>query len=253
MVHRVLGSTELTVSPIAFGAFKIGRNQGIKYPSDYPLPDQREVEVLLNGILDMGINLIDTAPAYGTSEQRIGKAVGQRRGEYILATKIGERFSNGQSTYDFSAPGLTESLEQSLRHLKTDAVDLLHIHSDGRDQAILSQTDAVEAILNLKAQGKTRFVGFSGKTIEGAVDALPWADTLMLEYNPDHRQMSDVIQQAAEQGVGVLVKKPLGSGHLEPQNAIEQALLLNGVSTLVVGSLSLDHLRQNLGWAMMAD
>ena len=73
MQLRPLGSTGLFVTPLGFGAFKIGRNEQVKYPQPYDLPDDATVERLLNGVLDAGIHLIDTAPAYGLSEERIGK------------------------------------------------------------------------------------------------------------------------------------------------------------------------------------
>src|SRR5690348_3747969 len=97
MVRRTLGKTGLSVSPIAFGAFKIGRNEKIKYAQGYPLPTEEETARLLNGLLDLGINLIDTAPAYGLSEERIGRHISRRRGEFILSTKFGETFENGKS------------------------------------------------------------------------------------------------------------------------------------------------------------
>ena len=86
MVYRSLGNTGLSVSPIGFGAFKIGRNVRTKYEQNYDLPSDKEVERLLNGLLDLGINYIDTAPAYGTSELRIGKAITHRRDDYVLST-----------------------------------------------------------------------------------------------------------------------------------------------------------------------
>src|SRR5687768_4809484 len=101
MQHRILGKTGRLVSPIGFGAFKIGRNQGIKYPSGYALPDDVAVERLLNGVLDLGINLIDTAPAYGISEQRIGQFLSHRRNEFTLSTKVGETFEDGHSRYEY--------------------------------------------------------------------------------------------------------------------------------------------------------
>src|SRR5204863_4838245 len=132
MVRRALGWTNLSVSPISFGAFKIGRNEKIKYAQAYPLPSEEEAGRLLNGVLDLGINLIDTAPAYGLSEQRIGRHISSRRREFILSTKVGETFENGKSTYDFSAKAIANSFERSLTRLKTASVDFLFIHSDGR-------------------------------------------------------------------------------------------------------------------------
>src|SRR5207244_10288648 len=75
MVLRALGKTGLKVTPISFGAFKIGSNEKTKYEQNYPLPSEEETSRLLNGVLDLGINLIDTAPAYGLSEQRIGRHI----------------------------------------------------------------------------------------------------------------------------------------------------------------------------------
>jgi len=89
MVPQPLGKTGILVTPIGYGAFKIGRNEGIKYPQGYALPSEAEVGRLLNGVLDLGVNLIDTAPAYGLSEHRIGQAIGHRRREYVLSTKVG--------------------------------------------------------------------------------------------------------------------------------------------------------------------
>src|SRR5205814_2753133 len=107
--------------------FKIGRNEKIKYAQNYPLPTDVETAKLLNGVLDLGINLIDTAPAYGLSEERIGKHLAKRRPEFILSTKAGESFENGNSTYDFSPPGIAKSVERSLKRLKTDHVDFLFL------------------------------------------------------------------------------------------------------------------------------
>ena len=109
-MHRI-GRAGLVVPPLGFGAFKIGRNQGVKYPNPYDLPDTAEVERLLNSVLDLGCTLIDTAPAYGVSESRIGQAIGHRRSEFVLSTKVGETFVDGQSRYDFSATSVKASLE----------------------------------------------------------------------------------------------------------------------------------------------
>src|SRR5262245_47651520 len=100
MVRRPLGRTGIQLSPIGFGAFKIGRNQGIKYAQEYNLPSEEDVERLIAGILDLGINYIDTAPAYGTSEERLGRVLGKfRRDDLIVSTKVGETFADGRSTY----------------------------------------------------------------------------------------------------------------------------------------------------------
>ena len=258
MEYRPLGQTGLSVSPLGFGAFKIGRNQNVKYPQGYSLPDDRQVAELLNGVLDAGINLIDTAPAYGTSEERVGKALAHRRKEFILSSKVGETFGldpSGEavSHYDFSPEAIRHSVEGSLSRLKTDVLDILLLHSDGRDLFILQQTDAVESLLRLKEQGLVRYLGLSGKTAAGHAAALEWADVVMVEYNSHQRGEEVVISEAAEIGVGVLVKKGLASGHLDPHSAIPFVLSNPHVSSMVIGGLRLDHLLENIQHARMAN
>jgi aryl-alcohol dehydrogenase-like predicted oxidoreductase len=256
MNHRPLGRTGLAVSPLGFGAFKIGRNRNVKYPSGYDLPDERAVDRLLNGVLDAGINLIDTAPAYGFAEERIGKAIAHRRDEYVLCTKVGETFSIDEcgrpvSTFDFAEESIRASVERSLRRLRTDVLDVLLLHSDGRDLFILRETDAVATLMQLKEDGLVRCIGLSGKTAAGHAAALDWADVIMTEYHIGNRGDEVVIAEAAQAGVGVLVKKGLAAGHLEPGPAIRFVLSNSDVSSLVVGGLNLDHIRENVAYATM--
>ncbi len=244
MVQRPLGNTGVSVSPIAFGAFKIGRNERIKYAAGYPLPTDADCERLLNGVLDLGINLIDTAPAYGISEQRIGQFIAGRRDEYILSTKVGETFADGHSTYDFSREAVAASVQRSLQRLRTDRLDLVFVHSGGRDLDIIEQTDVVPTLRDLRDQGLVRFIGMSGKTVAGARAALGWADALMLEYHTDDRSHEPILPEAAERGVGVLIKKPLASGRISPDVAIPFLLGRTQISSVVIGSLSLEHVEQ---------
>jgi aryl-alcohol dehydrogenase-like predicted oxidoreductase len=237
------------VSPIGFGAFKIGRNVGVKYPHPYELPDEPEVERLLNGVLDLGINLIDTAPAYGLSEERIGRAIAHRRGEFILSTKAGETFEDGRSTFNFSHRAIRASVERSLQRLKTEVIDLLFIHSGGDDLAVLNETDAVEATCALREAGRVRAAGFSGKTIEGARAALAWADVLMVEYHREDSSHEGVIGEAGDADVGVIVKKGLASGRLPAEAALRFVLSNAAVGSVVIGGLSLEHLRDNIAVA----
>ena len=246
MDRRTLGRTDLQLRPIAFGAFKIGRNQKIKYAQSYELPSDAEVDRLLNGILDLGINLIDTAPAYGTSEERIGRHVSHRRGEFFISTKIGETFEQGRSAYDFSANAIQHSVQRSLQRLRVDVLDLVFIHSDGDDLRILEQTDAVETLISLRDQGLVRFIGMSGKTPQGAERSLSWADVLMVEYHAHDRSHEHLLADAAKHRAGVLVKKPLASGSIPPADAIPFILRRPEVASLVVGGLSLVHFQENL-------
>jgi len=246
VITRSLGSTNLHVTPIGFGSFKIGRNQKTKYPRDYDLPDEESVSRLLNSILDMGVNFIDTAPAYGLSEERIGHAISHRRDEFVLSTKVGETFQNGESVYDFSAVAVRNSVERSLKRLNTDIIDLAFVHSDGNDLHVITETDVVVTLRDLKDAGKLRAIGFSGKTIAGARASLDWADVIMVEYHGDDSSHAAVIDEATQQMVGVVVKKGLASGHLPADEAIRYVLSNPGVTSLIVGGLNVDHIRSNL-------
>lgn len=249
MQLRSLGSTGLLVTPLGFGAFKIGRNEKVKYPQPYDLPDDATAERLLNGVLDAGIHLIDTAPAYGISEERIGKFLSSRRGEFVLSTKVGERFVNGESSFDFTGPGVRASVAESLRRLRTEVLDIVFVHSNGEDLAIQQQTEVVPTLQKLKHAGYVRAIGFSGKTPAGAAAALEWADVVMVEYHLHDTSHADVISSAASRGIGVVIKKGLASGRLPPTDAIRFVLSNPQVASVIVGGLSLEHLQANIAVA----
>jgi aryl-alcohol dehydrogenase-like predicted oxidoreductase len=249
---RPLGKTGLVVPPLGFGAFKIGRNQGIKYAQGYELPDDAVVERLLNGALDLGCTLIDTAPAYGLSEERIGRAIGHRRSEFVLSTKVGETFVDGRSTFDFIRAGVETSLQRSLDRLRTDMLDVVFVHSNGEDERLQRETEVVPVLQEWKAAGRIRAIGLSGKTVDGARLALAWADVVMVEYHLDDRSHSDVITEAAKHSVGVFIKKGLASGKLPPEEALWFVLDHPGVTSVIVGGLNLDHFAANWQTAVEA-
>jgi len=244
MKRRPLGRTGLNVSELGFGAFKIGRNQGAKYATPYDLPNDAAVAELVKGLLDLGINYFDTAPAYGISEERLGPLLGLRT-DVVISTKVGETFAAGRSVHDYSAQAITISIERSRKRLGRGVLDLVLIHSDGRDLEILEQTDVVETLQRLKAAGAVRAIGLSGKSVAGAERALEWADVLMVEYHPDDLSHAAVIAQASALGRGVLIKKGLASGRLPAAAAIPFILQTSGVSSLVIGGLSLPHFQEN--------
>lgn len=252
--RRPLGRTGLTPAPVGFGAFKIGRNQATKYDAAYALPDDVACEALLDAVLEMGIDLIDTAPAYGTSEERIGRLLSGRRDEFILSTKVGETFEDGVGRFDFSASAIDESVTRSLRRLRTDRLDLVFVHSDGGDVAIIDAGETLETLARRRSTGDLRFIGFSGKTTEGHLRALSTGlvDCLMIEYHPLDESQREVIEQASAAGVGVVVKKGLASGRLDPATAIPHCLRPDGVASVVIGSLTASHLRDNLAIARAA-
>ena len=252
--RRRLGRTGLIPSPIGFGAFKIGRNEGVKYEHAYALPDEVDCGRLLNQVLDLGIDLVDTAPAYGSSEARIGRHLASRRDEFILSTKVGETFENGVGRFDFSARGVRTSIERSLDRLATDRLDLVFVHSNGDDLGIIETTAVLDTLVELRDRGDLRFIGFSGKTVEGHLRAIESGvvDCLMVEYHPLDERQSPVIDAASAEDVGVVIKKGLASGRLAPDEAIPRCLAPAGVSSMVVGSLTAAHLEHDLTIATTA-
>ncbi len=258
--QRDLGQTGLRISCIGLGTVKIGRNQGVKYPSSFNLPGDREVRSLLQKAWSLGINLIDTAPAYGSSEERIGALLGDRK-NWVICSKVGEEFVDSRSSFDFSANHTRLSVERSLRRLKTDFLDIVLVHSDGGDLDIIDRTDCLSALERLKEKGLIRAVGMSTKTVEGGVRAIELTDTVMVTYNPLAQDDAAVIEKADSLDKGVLIKKGLVSGHLDTlgesgrdpvETSLEFILAKHGVSSVIIGTIDSDHLTHNVEAAVRA-
>ena len=124
---RTLGNTGITVSALGLGTVKLGRDQGVKYPEGFQIPDDRAASALLDQALGLGINLIDTAPAYGISEERLGDLLQHQRDNWVICSKVGEEFTDGQSHYDFSPEHTVYSVERSLARLRTDFIDIVFV------------------------------------------------------------------------------------------------------------------------------
>lgn len=243
---RPVGETGLRLSPLGFGAFKIGRNQGIKYAQTYDLPSMEKVQQLVSDLLAMGITYFDTAPAYGQSESRLGQTLPAHHPSLVISTKTGETFEDGHSQYDYSQQATEHSIARSCSRLGRETLDLVFIHSNGSDMEILRQSPVVATLQRLKEQGRIRAIGFSGKTVQGAQAALDWADAIMVEYHLDDRSHEDVIAQAHEKNIAVIVKKGLASGRLPASEAIAFVLQNPGVTSLIVGGLNIAHMRANM-------
>jgi aryl-alcohol dehydrogenase-like predicted oxidoreductase len=246
-----LGGTGLWLSVLGFGAFKIGRNQKTRYAQAYELPDEAAVERLLRVALDAGIRYFDTAPAYGVSEERLGRLLPRVPG-VVVSTKVGEEFVDGESRHDFTPGAVRASVDRSRRRLGVEALDLVWVHSDGQDLRVQRESGVVATLQELRERGVVRAVGFSGKTVEGAREALGWADAVMVEYHARDITHGGVMAEALARGVGVVVKKGLASGKLDPREAIPFVLGAPGVSSLVVGGLDAEHLRLNAELARAA-
>ncbi|MEJ6679823.1 MAG: aldo/keto reductase, partial [OM182 bacterium] len=211
LAKRPLGSTGIEVSSLGLGTVKFGRNQEVKYPTGFSLPVDRAIESLLDVARETGINLLDTAPAYGSSEQRIGRLL-RDRDQWAICTKVGEEFTTGKSFFDFGAEHTRRSVERSLRDMKTDYLDIVLIHSDGDDIKILEQTDCLVTLLKMQEKGQIRAIGMSTKTLEGGLRAVETLDLVMATYNPSYTNDAPVIAAAHAANKGVLIKKALNSG-----------------------------------------
>lgn len=250
-----IADTGIEVSPLGLGTVKLGRNQGVKYPTRFELPSDKDAANLIAQARDLGINLIDTAPAYGISEERLGPLLRGQRKDWIICSKVGEEFDKGESSFDFSAKHTAYSIERSLQRLQTDVIDLVLIHSDGNDLDILTNGECMDSLQRLKQQGKIRAFGMSTKTVEGGLLAAQQSDCVMVTYNLNHKEEEPVLDFAAANNKGIFVKKALASGHITTSAAPENAdpvqasmdfLFRHGaVSSAIIGTITPKHLADN--------
>ncbi len=250
--QRPFAATGKTVSALGFGTVKVGRNNAVKYPGGdgFALPSDGDVEALLDLCIDCGITLLDTAPAYGTSEERLGKLLGARREKFFLVTKTGEEFEDGQSRYDFSAAHTRFSVERSLQRLNTGHLDCVLVHCSRNDVEVLVKMPVLETLARLKDEGKILSFGASTHTIDGGRCAVDLSDCVMLAYNAAHTEEKPVIDYARERGRAVLVKKGLASGHVGTLGGlahnIQTVTNTPGVTSLVFGSLNPANILANI-------
>jgi hypothetical protein len=190
-----LGKTGLQVSVLGLGAADIG----------FKHATSRTVARLLASAIDTGVNVIDTAECYGDSEEQIGRALPSRR-DYHLFTKCGH--ASGFGPPDWTPGVLEQTIERSLRRLRTDHLDLLQLHSCS--ERILREGDVIAVLQRAKAAGKTRNIGYSGDgeaatyAIEsGAFDALQVSISVL-----DQDAIDRLLPLARARQMGVLVKRP---------------------------------------------
>jgi aryl-alcohol dehydrogenase-like predicted oxidoreductase len=207
--RRRFGKTDLDVTILGFGGAEIG----------YEKVEQATVDKLLNAALDAGLNVVDTAECYVDSEVQIGTAIGHRRKEFFLFTKCGHVPGAAE---DWSKAGVLASIERSLKRLKTDAVDLVQLHSCSLDE--LKKGGCIEGLEQAKKDGKTRYIGYSGDSsaarhaIEsGRFDALQTSVNLC-----DQESIELLLPLARQREMGVIAKRPIANAvwrhETEPAN-----------------------------------
>jgi aryl-alcohol dehydrogenase-like predicted oxidoreductase len=282
---RPLGRTGTRVTILGYGAMELrGEPHG-------PATVDEDAGRLLNEVLDAGINLIDTSPDYGRSEELIGRYLGHRRDEYFLASKCGCLLgppppgARPPFPHDWSAANVRAGVEQSLRRLGTDRLDLVQVHmSPSRVQ--LDADDTVPTLMALRDEGKVRFIGMSG-ILPNLPDhiAMGAFEVFQIPYSALQREHEELITAAAGTGAGTLIRggaargtaaedknwtvQPLSSCGPPAQDRWQAAGLddvLDGgmsrhefilrftlshpaLSSTIVGTSSLEHLRGNLAIA----
>ena len=199
------GDTGLEVTRLGVGLAEIG--------SELTMSEIDQAADVLNGALDSGINFLDTAACYGISEELIGKSVAHRRDEYHLATKAGHARGDGLDGIEWTYETVRDSIDRSLRRLQTDHVETVQLHSCGIE--VLERGDVIRALEDAHDAGKTRFIGYSGDNEDAhwAVDSGLF-QTLQTSFNlvEQRAYSSGLLAKAAEAGMGVIIKRPIGGG-----------------------------------------
>jgi aryl-alcohol dehydrogenase-like predicted oxidoreductase len=260
MDQHSFGRHPFTVSVLGLGAGEVGDGQ----------IDEDAAGRLLNGALDAGITLIDTARGYGLSEERIGRHLARRRTEFILSTKVG-----------YGVPGMPDwtyhtviaGVEQACRLMKTDRLDIVHLHSC--PLSTLRDAGVIDALEETVRRGLVRVPAYSGENEELAfAGSAGRLGSIQMSVNLfDQRSLDAVVPEAMNLGMGVIAKRPLGNvpwrfesrpvGHYCEEYwvrwkkmgmtadlpwdelALRFAGFLPGISSCIAGTANLDHLRHN--------
>jgi|tagenome__1003787_1003787.scaffolds.fasta_scaffold20983022_3 aryl-alcohol dehydrogenase-like predicted oxidoreductase len=268
MEKRRLGKTDMDVSVIGFGGSEIG----------YENASADTARELLNRALDLGINVIDTAECYHTSEELIGQTIGNRRDQFFLFTKCGHPHG-AESAPNWSHDSILESIQRSLMRLKTAHVDIVHLHSCS--EAELRKGEAITALQTARERGYTRYVGYSGDShaaryaVEcGAFDTLQTSISIA-----DQEALDLTLPLAQKNNLGVIAKRPIANAawksghkpiesyhheywerlrklnydflqHLDVSAAVAIALRFTltapGVHSAIVGTAKPDRLHENI-------
>lgn len=202
--RRVLGRTGIDVTTLGFGAMEL------RDAPRGPAVSEETAQQVLNAVLDAGINFIDTSPDYGLSEERIGRYIAHRRSEYFLASKCGcaaEAFATGaQNEHIFTAENIRAAVEQSLRRMRTDYLDLVQFHQSP-SKAVMEERGALAELQALQREGKVRFLGMSGTLPEIREHiAMGVFDVFQIPYSVIQREHEQVVAEASAAGAGIAIR-----------------------------------------------
>ena len=228
---------------LVWGTVKLGRTTQLRTPL-HTLPTDAEAEQLVHQMMALGIHAFDTAPAYGCSELRLRSASDQH---IAISTKVGESHEDGMSQFDFSAEGVKQSLTRSKERLQREQLELVYLHASDNDLEVLEHTEAWSTLLQAKDAGVISHLGLSGKSPAAARWALDHhADALMVPWNQQDQSHTEILDEAAAREVKIFVKKGLNSGQLSAAASLQWMLEDSRIHEVVVGSLNLEHMRENL-------
>jgi L-galactose dehydrogenase len=277
--YRTLGKTGLKVSALSFGASSLG--------GAFRDVDEGEAIRAVHVSLDLGINLIDVSPYYGLTkaETVLGKALKTvPRDKYILATKAG-RYGAEQKDFDFSEKRVIASVDESLKRIGVDHLDLIQAHDIefGSIDQVISET--VPAFRKLQQAGKVKLIGVTGlplKSLKQVIEAVP-VDTILsyCHFELNDTALEGLIPDLNKRNVGIISASPLGMGLLSNRGtpawhpapptvkeacakaaalckakgasieklAVQYSLTNRDIATTLVGSASPDNMKRNIAWA----
>ena len=232
MEYRTLGKTGLKISTLGFGGIPIQRI------------DADRTKELMHGLLDAGVNYIDTARGYTVSESYLGYALEGIRDKFVLATKSMAR----------TKEAMAADIETSLSNLRTGYIDLYQVHNPNLAQLeqVCGAGGALEALTEAKASGKIGHIGLTAHSVEVFEKALEldWVETVMFPYNIVESQGEALIEKCAEKNVGFIVMKPLAGGAIEDATlAIRYVCTNPNISVVIPGMADPAELKQNLAAA----
>lgn len=261
--RRPFGKTGFNVSIVGLGAGQVGESD----------VTEAEAAAVLNGALDLGVTLIDTAASYGLSEERIGRHLGRRRDEFVLSTKGGPKIGDRR---DWSPGSVLESIERSLELTRSERIDIFYLHSCPLE--VLRRGELQDTLDQAVAAGKIGVAGYSGDNEalafavqSGRFGAIETSVNIVDQWN-----LRNVLGQRPE--LGVIAKRPIANApwrfaerpvgnyaelywerlqvlELDPGDLDWAELALRftayapGVHTAIAGTAKLDHLRRNIAAA----
>lgn len=274
MEKRILGKTGLEVSILGYGALELKHL------------DEKQASYLMNELLDSGVNYVDTSPDYKLSEEQVGKAISHRRSDYILATKTGDNLHGSEPARIWTRENILGNLEHSLKMLKTDYIDVWQMHGAMPHYfpTQAARDEAIQAMLDAKKSGKVRFIGTTfrngskndelypdGFGMVAVRELIKWEEleTMQFVYGGLTRKCENAISVAAGKGIGVIARgsfkkyndnydalyeksklsELLEEGESRSDFLLRFAMSHPGLSTVIVGTKDIGHLRSNIAAA----